>query len=99
MSFLKSTLAATAAIAMVLASLGAPTVAYAKKGKHGHHHHGHHHHHHKHKRGKYYRYGAGAAAAAAIIGTAAYYDCKKWKDRYKRTGNRYFLDRYYACRY
>lgn len=96
MPVLKSTVAATAAAAMVVASLGMPNVAYAKKGKH--HGHGHHHHHHHHHKKKYYGYGVGAAAAVAIIGTAAYYDCKKWKSRYKRTGNPYYLDRYYACK-
>lgn len=93
MSFFKSTVAATVSAAVVLASVSMPTVAYARKGKHFHGHH--HHHHHNHKR-KYYRYGVGAVG---VIGGAAYYDCRKWKYRYKRTGNPYYLDRYYACKY
>ncbi len=37
------------------------------------------------------------AAATAVILSAVKEDCKKWKHRYNRTGNPYFLDRYYAC--
>lgn len=99
MSFLKSTVAATIVAAMALSSAVMPTAAHARKGKHFHGGHHHHHHNHRHKHRKYYRYGAGAAAAVAVIGTAAYYDCRKWKSRYNRTGNPYYLDRYYACRH
>jgi hypothetical protein len=95
MRFMKGS-AATAAAAMVLASLSVPTVAHAKKYKP--HHNGHHHGHH-YKHNKYRGVGAAAAATAVIIGSAAYYDCKKWKARYKNTGNPYYLDRYYACKY
>ena len=38
----------------------------------------------------------GAAAVTAVVAVAKQ-DCKKWKHRYKRTGNPYYLDRYYAC--
>ncbi|HEX2843249.1 hypothetical protein [Hyphomicrobium sp.] len=38
----------------------------------------------------------GAAAATAVVAVVKQ-DCKKWKYRYKRTGNPYYLDRYYAC--
>lgn len=38
------------------------------------------------------------AAATAVVISAAKQDCKKWKHRYERTGNPYFLDRYYACK-
>ena len=97
MSIWKSTVAATMVTAIAFAAV--PTAAFAKK-KHGHHHgHGGHHHHHGHNKHKYRGYGTAAAAAAIVIGTAAYYDCKKWKSRYKRTGNPYYLDRYYACKY
>lgn len=27
------------------------------------------------------------------------YGCKHWLRKYKRTGNPFFLDRYYACKY
>jgi uncharacterized membrane protein len=92
MSIWRATVAATMVAA--IASSAAPTAAFAKKKYHGHHHHHGYKHKHKHR-----NYGAAAAAAAIVIGTAAYYDCKKWKSRYKRTGNPYYLDRYYACKY
>ncbi len=38
------------------------------------------------------------AAATAVVVAAVRQDCKKWKYRYERTGNPYFLDRYYACK-
>jgi len=38
------------------------------------------------------------ATAAAVVISVAKEDCKKWKYRYDRTGNQYFLDRYYACK-
>lgn len=39
------------------------------------------------------------AAAATVVIAAVNNDCKKWKKRYERTGNPYFLDRYYGCKY
>jgi len=38
----------------------------------------------------------GAAAVTAVVAVAKQ-DCKKWKHRYNRTGNPYYLDRYYSC--
>ena len=38
-------------------------------------------------------------AATAVVVSAAKQDCKKWKYRYERTGNPYFLDRYYGCKW
>jgi hypothetical protein len=80
---------------MVFATVSMPTVANAKKKYHGHGY-GHHHHY---KHNKYRGVGAAVAAGVVIAGTAAYYECKKWKNRYNRTGNPYYLDRYYACKY
>jgi hypothetical protein len=37
------------------------------------------------------------AAAATVVVAAVKQDCKKWKVRYNRTGNPYYLDRYYSC--
>ncbi|MGE0022745.1 MAG: hypothetical protein AB7S70_03830 [Hyphomicrobium sp.] len=34
-----------------------------------------------------------------IIGSSSSYGCKHWLRKYKKTGNEYFLDRYYACKY
>lgn len=99
MRFMKST-AAAATAALVLAALSVPTVAHAKKGKYyGHRHGPGHHYPYKYKKHRGGNAAAAAAAAAVVIGTAAYYECKKWKSRYKRTGNPYYLDRYYACKY
>lgn len=92
MSFLKSTVTAAAATAVMLATVSMPALAHAKKKYHGN---GHHHH----KHDKYRGVGAAVAAGVVIAGTAAYYECKKWKTRYNRTGNPYYLDRYYACKY
>jgi len=33
-----------------------------------------------------------------IVGSPDY-GCKYWLRKYKRTGNPFFLDRYYACKY
>jgi hypothetical protein len=33
-----------------------------------------------------------------VIGSP-HYGCKHWLRKYKRTGNPFFLDRYYACKY
>ncbi|WP_295558855.1 hypothetical protein [uncultured Hyphomicrobium sp.] len=33
-----------------------------------------------------------------VIGSSDY-GCKHWLRKYKKTGNEYFLDRYYLCKY
>lgn len=74
----------TAAIAtLVAAALSAGTAANAG-GKHHHHHHPMKHFHHHH--------------GVIVVGSPDY-GCKHWLRKYKRTGNPFFLDRYYACKY
>lgn len=46
----------------------------------------HHHHHMFHSHG-------------LIVVGSPHYGCKHWLRKYKRTGNPFFLDRYYACKY
>ncbi|WP_072391933.1 hypothetical protein [Hyphomicrobium sp. CS1GBMeth3] len=85
MTFMKS--AAVAAI-VATAALGT-TMSAAEAGKkhlhgvHKHHHHKFHHH----------FYGP-----KIVIGSSDY-GCKHWLYRYKKTGKKYFLNRYYACIY
>jgi hypothetical protein len=89
MSYLK-----TAAVAAIVAAgvLGAGMTAANAGGKHhngkhysGKHYSGKHHHHGLHRRG-------------FVIGTPGYgYSCNYWLRKYKRTGNPFFLNRYYAC--
>ena len=90
MKIMKTALVASLVAASALA--GMANVAQAHKSKY----YGKHHHHNK------YKYGVGAAAAVATvvaIDAARRSDCKKWKYRYERTGNPYFLDRYYGCKW
>lgn len=41
---------------------------------------------------------AGAIVGATVVSVANHESCKKWKHRYQRTGNPYYLDRYYDCK-
>ena len=91
MSYLKS--AAVAAL-IAASALGAGMTAANAGGKHhnGKHFNGKHfngkHHHGQHRRG----------FSGFVIGTPGYgYGCNHWLRKYKRTGNPFFLNRYYAC--
>jgi len=99
MRILKSTVSATLSVAMGLVSVLPVATAEAKPKHHQHHQNYQYKQSYKHKHRHGRDVAAGAAAAAVILGTSAYYNCKKWKYRYQRTGNPYFLDRYYACKY
>lgn len=85
------TLIKSAAVAAIVAAaaLGSAMGA-AEAGKK--HHHGFHHHHNHHKFHKRF-YGP-----TIVIGSADY-GCKHWLRRYKKTGKKDFLNRYYACLY
>jgi hypothetical protein len=84
MSFMKT--AAVAAL-VVVAGLGASMTAADAHGKHPGSHKPH-----------FYNYGYGYRSGAIIIGSPGY-GCRHWLRKYKRTGNPFFLDRYYACIY
>jgi hypothetical protein len=76
----------TAAVATLVAAaaLGAGSAANAGGKHHNHHHHSMKHFHRHH--------------GLIIVGSPDY-GCKHWLRKYKRTGNPFFLDRYYACKY
>jgi hypothetical protein len=86
MSYLKT----AAVAALVAASAIGVSMTSANAG--GKHHNGKHfsgkHHHGFHRHGGF------------VIGTPGYgYGCNYWLRKYKRTGNPFFLNRYYACVY
>lgn len=85
MRFIKS--AAFAAIAATAVFGSAMGTAEAGK-KHFHGFHKHHHH-------KFHRHFYGPTI---VIGSSDY-GCRRWLYRYKQTGRKYFLNRYYACMY
>lgn len=76
----------TAAVAALVAA-GALGVGMTAANAGGKHHNG------KHFHG-FHRHGT------IVIGTPGYgYGCNYWLRKYKRTGNPFFLNRYYACVY
>ena len=79
MTFTKSALAATVAVATALGVSATASSAHASK---------------RDTRNFIY----GAAATAVVLSAIKSEDCKKWKRRYQRTGNPYFLDCYYDCK-
>lgn len=85
MSFMKT--AAVAAL-VVTAGLGAGLTAANAHGKK---HMGFH-------KPHFYNYGYYGTGGAIVIGSPGY-SCKHWLKKYKWTGNPYFLNRYYDCRY
>lgn len=73
----------TAAVAALVAVAALGAGTAANAGKKHHHHPMNHFHHHH---------------GVIIVGSPDY-GCKHWLRKYKRTGNPFFLDRYYACKY
>lgn len=73
----------TAAVAVVLSAAALGANATAASAHGKKHHHPMFHHH---------------GHGLIVIGSPGY-GCKHWLRKYKKTGNPYFLDRYYACKY
>lgn len=89
MTIMKTAAAAALVAVAALATGGAPAEAHGKKGGWGKHNHIHHHGF-KHRRPYY---------GPRIVVGSSYYGCGRWMHRYKATGNKKYLGRYYACIY